>query len=87
MAVSKSKEKSVGAKKVSGPVKNPFARAAQYLKEVRGEFRKVIWPDRQEITSSTIVVVVTLAFFIALIAAMDLVFSQIVQTLLPIIGG
>jgi len=87
LAVSKSKEKSVGAKKVSAPVKNPFARAGQYLKEVRGEFRKVIWPDRQEITSSTIVVVVTLAFFIVLIAAMDIVFSQIVKTLLPIIGG
>lgn len=87
MAVPKGKEKSVGAKKANVSGISPFARAAQYLREVRSEFRKVIWPDRQEITTSTIVVVVTLAFFIALISAMDLVFSQIVKTLLPIIGG
>lgn len=34
----------------------------QFIRESREELRKVTWPDRDEVTSFTIVVVVTLVF-------------------------
>ena len=34
-----------------------------YLRGVRQEFRKVVWPTREELTTDTIVVVACVAFF------------------------
>lgn len=45
------------------------------FKEFRGEFKKIIWPNRSELTKKTITVVVTSLSFGLLIFAMDTVFS------------
>lgn len=50
----------------------------QYFRDVRSEFRKVIWPTRAEINTSTVVVLTTLLFFTVLIGVLDFVFSRIV---------
>jgi preprotein translocase subunit SecE len=50
----------------------------RYFKDVRTEFRKVIWPSQAEVSSSSLVVLVTLIFFTILIGVLDLVFSRIV---------
>ena len=34
-----------------------------YLRGVRQEFRKVVWPTREELTTDTVVVVACVAFF------------------------
>lgn len=34
-----------------------------YLRGVRQEFRKVVWPSREELTTDTIVVIACVAFF------------------------
>jgi preprotein translocase subunit SecE len=44
---------------------------AHFLSEVRGELRKVAWPDRQEIINSTIVVVIAIVFMAAMIFGFD----------------
>ena len=43
----------------------------QYLSEVRGEFKKVAWPPREEIFNTTLVVVIGLIVMTALIFAFD----------------
>ncbi len=43
----------------------------EYLREVRGEMKKVAWPTRQEIFNSTTIVVVGLIVMIGLIFAFD----------------
>jgi preprotein translocase subunit SecE len=53
----------------------------QFVREVRGELRKVVWPTRSETVNYSIVVVVTLIFFGALIFAVDWVFSEAVLRL------
>ncbi len=53
-----------------GEVNLVFQNAIKFLKEVRVELRKVTWPSREEMTGSTLVVIVStllLAFYLGLI--------------------
>jgi len=49
-----------------------FARLFRFLREVVAELRKVIWPTRKQMITYTAVVLVFVAFMVALIAALDL---------------
>ncbi|CRK60085.1 Preprotein translocase subunit SecE (TC 3.A.5.1.1) [Alloactinosynnema sp. L-07] len=49
-----------------------FARMARFLREVVSELRKVIWPTRKQMIAYTTVVLVFVAFMIALISGLDL---------------
>jgi len=49
-----------------------FARMARFLREVVAELRKVIWPTRKQMIAYTTVVLVFVAFMVALIAGLDL---------------
>jgi preprotein translocase subunit SecE len=53
-------------------ISNPFAFVWNYLKQVVAELRKVIWPNRKQMVSYTAVVLVFLAFMVALIAVVDI---------------
>ena len=53
----------------------------QFVKEVRGELRKVVWPTKSETINYSIIVLVTLVFFTALIFCIDWVFSEFVLKL------
>ena len=52
-------------------VKAAIVGTGEYLKEVRGEVRKVIWPDRQQILRLTTVVVAMVIIIALLIWAFD----------------
>jgi preprotein translocase subunit SecE len=58
--------------KTSGPSRNPLLFVVNYLKQVVAELRKVIWPNRKQMVSYTTVVLVFLAFMVALIGVIDL---------------
>ena len=47
----------------------------QYLREVRDEMRKVAWPDRPEVRRYSIIVVITVVVYTALVGGLDYVFS------------
>jgi preprotein translocase subunit SecE len=66
------------AKKQSGPSRNPFTFVWNYLKQVIAELRKVIWPNRKQMISYTTVVLVFLAFMVALIGGVDLGLAKLV---------
>jgi len=65
-------------KKQSGPSRNPFLFVLNYLKQVVAELRKVIWPNRKQMISYTTVVLVFLAFMVALIGGVDLGLAKLV---------
>lgn len=48
-----------------------FARFGQYLKDVKVELRRVVWPTKQEVGQYTLVVVSTLIFFGVFIYIID----------------
>lgn len=54
----------------------------QFLKEVRGELGRVAWASRKEVLTYTVVVLVSVAFFMAIIGGFDYVFSKGVLELL-----
>jgi preprotein translocase subunit SecE len=49
---------------------------ARFLREVVAELRKVIWPGRRELITYTTVVIVFVAFIVALVAGLDLLFAK-----------
>ena len=49
-----------------------------YLRQVVAELRKVIWPNRKQMVSYTTVVLVFLAFMVALIGLVDLGLAKLV---------
>jgi preprotein translocase subunit SecE len=52
-----------------------FARLARYVREVVSELRKVIWPTRKQMVTYTSVVLVFVAFMVALVFGLDTAFA------------
>jgi len=52
--------------------------ARQFLKEVRQELKKVIWPTRKELGTYTVVVLVTVVVLTSYVFGLDVVFSRFV---------
>lgn len=63
-------------------IKGFFSATAEYLKDVRGEMRKVIWPDRQQIVKLTSIVVSMTVAIALVIWAFDSSLSAILGRLL-----
>ncbi|WAC90838.1 preprotein translocase subunit SecE [Mycobacterium sp. Aquia_213] len=65
-------------KKPGDPTANPFVFIYNYLKQVVAEMRKVIWPSRKQMLTYTSVVLVFLAFMVALVGLTDLGLTKLV---------
>ncbi|MGW4109306.1 preprotein translocase subunit SecE [Actinosynnema sp. NPDC004786] len=52
-----------------------FARIVRYVREVVSELRKVIWPTRKQMITYTGVVLVFVAFMVALVFGLDSAFA------------
>ena len=63
-----------------GPRK--FRELKTFLSEVRAELRKVTWPSRNEVYTTTIVVIATTVFFGFYLYSLDLVMSQLFSLIL-----
>jgi preprotein translocase subunit SecE len=50
---------------------------AQFLREVRGELRKVAWPTRPEVVNYSIIVLAALVILTAYVAALDYGFGDL----------
>ncbi|MCK0173786.1 MULTISPECIES: preprotein translocase subunit SecE [Mycobacteriaceae] len=59
------------AKDESGGRANPITYVITFIKQVVAELRKVIWPNRKQMVNYTIVVLIFLAFMVALISGVD----------------
>jgi preprotein translocase subunit SecE len=51
-----------------------YKRFWTFLKDSRAELKKVTWPSRKEVTSTTVVVIVATVFFGFFLYFMDVVF-------------
>lgn len=80
-------KKPVKTAKSKAPAKpNIFARFVQYIKDVISELKRVVWPTRPEVLNSSVVVIVTLLFFIAFTFLVDTLSTEFVS-LVSKIGG
>ena len=63
--------------------KNIFKRMGAYLRDVRGEMKKVTWPSKDDMIKTTVAVIVISLFFGIYLFGVDFIFARIFQQ----IGG
>jgi preprotein translocase subunit SecE len=77
-AKAKAKSKSKGSSaKADKP--NLIVRFGRYLRDVWAELKRVVWPSRPEVINSSLVVIVTIIFFVAFTFAVDNLSTQAVR--------
>jgi preprotein translocase SecE subunit len=54
-------------------------RADRYIREVRAEARKIVWPDLRRTAVLTAVVLVTVAFLAGVVYVADVIFRAILH--------
>ncbi len=59
-----------------GQAKEERATPMQFLREVRGELRKVAWPTRDEVVHYTVIVLITIAVMTAFVGVLDYLFGE-----------
>ncbi|HMG45449.1 MAG TPA: preprotein translocase subunit SecE [Acidimicrobiales bacterium] len=50
----------------------------QFVREVRGELRKVAWPTRSEVRNYSIIVLVAVVILTAYISSLDFAFGEVI---------
>ncbi|MFQ6110144.1 MAG: preprotein translocase subunit SecE [Candidatus Aminicenantales bacterium] len=63
-----------------------YKRFLSFLREVRAELKKVTWPSRNEVYSTTIVVIIATVFFGFYLFFMDVIFSWIITQIKSFFG-
>lgn len=57
-------------------------KVADYLKDTRGEVRKVSWPTRREATKLTLIVLAVTAAMALFLGALDFLFANLVRLII-----
>lgn len=63
-----------------------YKRFLNFLKDVKAELKKVTWPSRTEVTSTTIVVIIATVFFGFYLFFMDVIFSWVITHIKDLFG-
>jgi preprotein translocase subunit SecE len=63
-----------------------YRRFISFLREVRAELKKVTWPSRNEVYSTTVVVIFATIFFGFYLFFMDVVFSWLITKVKDFFG-
>jgi preprotein translocase subunit SecE len=63
-----------------------WGRSRRFLSEVRNEMSRVTWPSRKEVYATTLVVILTSAFFGLYLFGVDLVLEAAVRALYRLFG-
>jgi len=58
-----------------------------FLTEVRNEMRRVTWPSRREVYATTLVVIITSAFFGLYLFSLDIVLNLVVNWIFRTFGA
>ena len=57
-------------------------KVAGFINEVKAELRKVSWSTREELISSTVVVLISVAMLAAFVGICDVIFSRVINLLI-----
>ena len=61
------------------PSLNSMNKVTKFLKEARAELKKVSWPTREEVTNSTIVVIISVILVSIFLGIFDKIITEIVR--------
>lgn len=59
-----------------------FGKIGKFLRRVKHELKKVNWPSKEDLSSYTLVVVITVVVLIAFIGVIDLLLTNIITPLI-----
>ena len=71
--------KSTPARTAEGGIRGWWEGGRTFLTEVRNETRRVTWPSRKEVYATTVVVILTSAFFGLYLWGLDVALSYLVN--------
>ena len=63
------------------------ARTRTFFTEVRNEMRRVTWPSRREVYATTVVVILTSAFFGLYLWGLDLAIDKVIRWIFASFGA
>ena len=52
-----------------------LARIKRYFRDMRGELKKVVWPDKKQVLNNTIIVAVVVVIAAVILSLLDLIFG------------
>lgn len=58
----------------------------KFFRDFKAEFKRVVWPNKKELTTQTITVITTSLIVAAIIFGMDTIFSQTLKLLTKLVG-
>ena len=64
-----------------------FARIGQFLRDTRGEMRRVSWPTATEVKNTTIITLIAVIFFALYLFGIDRVWAFLIDHLRTFLGG
>ena len=79
-------ENATGFENVRERASGRFERARLFLSEVRNELKRVTWPSQKEVYATTVVVILTSAFFGLYLFALDYGLLRLVQWIFRVFG-
>jgi preprotein translocase subunit SecE len=62
-------------------------RLRQFMSEVPGELKKVTWPDWEQLRNATGVIIVFVLVVAGIIGLMDLVFRELIDLTIRVLGA
>jgi preprotein translocase subunit SecE len=71
---------------ITGKVTGSLANMQEFLHDTRVEMKQVTWPTREDVMSTTWIVVVTVAFFGVFLWLVDLGVQRVVQAIFKKFG-
>lgn len=63
---------------------NLFKRIGDYLKEIKGELKKVTWPTKDDLIKTTIAVLVSSFIFGVFLFIVDMIFSRVINSIIGV---
>ena len=75
-----------GERAARGPL-GWWQRSGEFLREVRNEMKRVTWPSQREVYATTVVVILTSAFFGLYLWGLDLAIDKAIRGIFSFFGA
>ena len=77
-------KKSAKSEKAAKPKQKKQNKVKKYFKDLKAEFKKVVWPSKKQVINNTSVVLVTMTFAGLFIWAFDMGLTKLIDVVLGI---
>ncbi|MDR1735777.1 MAG: preprotein translocase subunit SecE [Oscillospiraceae bacterium] len=81
----KADKKQKPVQKKPGRMTRSAGRVSRYLREMRSELKKVVWPSKKQLINNSLVVIVSVIFVGAVVALFDFVCQYLLNSLITVL--